>query len=773
MDSYGLRPVSHRSWIACDRMIYLLVSFGLLVHCLFWGAGLALLATPARWSRLWPLMIAPCGLALQSAVVWLGAHTTLPGTDSYAHWTLLLPGGLLLWALRRRGVRRYGCDLRQFAGLAMVMGLCLVLLTLPLALASKLLTTVSIGSCDAADYAAGMRVFKEFASNDRGGFLGLTEVVRVASADNFFDYWLKLNHFTPSALMALNGSVLGLEPHELVGIMTVVLLLLGLPMVYLLARATAGLGGAASGWLTLLYGISPITWYGVYQVAPGQLIAAQAIALLTWAGVALWREPATRRRGLAYAGLLVVDFGLIWGAYNFIVIVCLVPALGCVVGWALHGRRWRKLFWWLGWMFLPLTVSGLFFFGRAAGLMERFSLFQQYDFGWKIAPLMPEGWLGIVNTADLRPLEGPWSWVFSAATLLLTGACFFSTLRRGRQAWQALTFVLPVMGGYAYLLWRGARLDNNASYDAYKLFSVFYPVLLVGFCHWLFWLKARNPLLRAIAVGMMLVVTVMNFRVARQFAEQVESTTLSVDSDLMALRAVEDIDGVDSLNILVPDFWARLWANALMLRKAQYFPTHTYEGRLDTPLRGEWDLNGGMLQVRLPGQDTRMINRRFSLASNRSPFFLRARLGDGWHGAELLRGPQAQLWSWSKGDATLELENPQDHPLSVELVFSARSLLEREVQVWVREQQIATLRIGTELAPMRVPVFTVPPGKTIVRWLSDLPPTLPSMSDARLLGFALYTMVVDVKPDDELRAEPIYIGVEPVPTRAGLGVTGD
>ncbi len=735
-------------------MIYLLVSLGLLVHCLFWGAGLALLATPARWRRLWPLLIAPCGLALQSAVVWLGAHTPLPGTDAYARWTLLLPAGLLLWSLWRRGGRGWGSDLRRFAGVALLMGLCLVLLTLPLARASKLLTTVSIGSCDAADYAAGMRVFKEFASDDRGGFLGLTEVVRVASADNFFDFWLRLNHFTPSALMALNGSVLGLEPHEIVGIMTVVLLLLVMPVVYLLARVTAGFGPADSGWLTLLYGISPITWYAVYHVAPGQIIAAQAIALLTWSGVALWREPATWRRGLAYAGLLAVAFGLIWGAYNFIVIVCLVPVAGCVGGWALHGRNWRKLGWWLGWMLLPLAASGGFFFERVSGLVERYLLFQQYDFGWKIAPLMPEGWLGIINTAGLRALEGPWAWIFSAATLLLlTGAWFLSVLQRGRLAWQVLAFLLPVMAGYAYLQWRGIRLDNNASYDAYKLFSVFYPVLLVGFCHWLVWLKTRSSLLRGIAVMMMLAVLVMNFRGAYRFAERVESTPLSVDSDLLAVRVVENFDEVQSLNILVPDFWARLWANALLLRKAQYFPTHTYEGRLDTPLRGEWDFNGGMLQVRMPEADTLTVNRRFALVRNASPFFLRARLGDGWHGTELRRGRQTQLWSWSKGDATLELENPQDRPLRVELSFSARSLVDRDVQVWVSEHRLATLPIGTELAPKRVPDFTIPPGKTIVRLHSRLPPTRASESDARLLGFALYEILVEVKPDDGLPAE--------------------
>ena len=82
-------------------------------------------------------------------------------------------------------------------------GGCLVLLVLPVAIASRGLTTLSLGSCDAADYAAGARVLMEFARADRTGFLGLTEVVQVHSVDNFFDYWLRLNHFTPSALMAL------------------------------------------------------------------------------------------------------------------------------------------------------------------------------------------------------------------------------------------------------------------------------------------------------------------------------------------------------------------------------------------------------------------------------------------------------------------------------------------------------------------------------------------------------------------------------------------
>jgi hypothetical protein len=176
------------------------------------------------------------------------------------------------------------------------------------------LTTVALGSCDAADYAAGARVFQEFAHGDRGGMLGQTEVVNVASADNFYDFWLRLNHFTPSALMAHHASILGRQPHELVGLVTLSILILSLPMVFWLARAGLRLSAGWALGVALVYGLSPLSWYAVWQVAPGQLLAAQGIAALTWAGVVWWRGRVDTRRGLAWAGVLATAYGCCWAA---------------------------------------------------------------------------------------------------------------------------------------------------------------------------------------------------------------------------------------------------------------------------------------------------------------------------------------------------------------------------------------------------------------------------------------------------------------------------
>jgi hypothetical protein len=196
----------------------------------------------------------------------------------------------------------------------------------------------------------------------------------------------------------------------------------------------------------------------------------------------------------------------------------------------------------------------------------------------------------------------------------------------------------------------------------------------------------------------------------------------------------------------MPDFWPRLWANALVLRKPQYFPGHTYEGRINTELKGEWDFNGGMLQVRVPGEDCITLGRRYSLVRTNSRFWLRASLGEGWYGTETLRGRQTILWNWTKGDATLELFNHTDRPLKVVLRFEARSLVNRDMQVWVGDTKLRSVQIGTEIRPVRVPPILIPPGRVVLSLRSSLPPVRAGEHDERLLGFAAYSMIVEVRP---------------------------
>ncbi len=726
-------------------MIHLPVAFAVLLHVFLWGAGAALLLAPRPWRRFWPVLVFPAGFALISAIVWFGALAGLRGTDTYARALAGAPFALLGLAVWRHGPRATWIDLSRFGLIWAATGGILAVLVLPLAVASPALTTVSLGSCDAADYAAGARVLQEFARSDREGFLGLAEVVRVHSVDNFFDYWLRLNHFTPSALLAFHASVLGLAPHELTSILVAVILAGAIPPAFWVARAVTGYSGGVSLILAVLFGLSPILWYAVAHVAPGQLLAAQAVALLNWAGIALWRGRLTWRRGRQFAGVLALGYWLVLGSYNFFLLACLIPAAIYAGGLALWERAWRRFARWSAILALPLAGVALLFFGRVAGLAERLTLLQTYDFGWRIPALTAEGWLGMVQGPDLAP----WSafglrWLLSAAVIgLLVWAWLRAAQQRHRQLWVALALSLPVLAGYLFLQARGARLGTNASYDAYKLFAVFYPVLLPSLCWWVTLRRSRRLHEWALVVGALAVVTAANLAGAALFAWHLSRPPLRVTPELAALHRIESMPDVPSVNLLIPDMWSRLWANAFLLRRAQYFETHTYEGRLNTPLGGAWDLTGGLVAARVNGEGQRDLSPRFSLVATRDPRHLRARATEGWYDPE--QPPDApDAWQWTGRNAVVEIENPHPTPRRVRWSLDASAFGTRDIEVRDAAGALVAgpVRLGAERTRIELGDWEIPPGRS--HWVlhSVQPATRAAPDDPRAIAVSVHRLAV-------------------------------
>ena len=731
-------------------MIHYAVAFALLLHVLFWGAGAALLAMPRPWRRLWPVLIVPLGFALQSAVVWAGAHTGLRGTNAYAGWSEVLPVVLLVVALRRHGVRAAWADLGRFGLVGASVGGVLALMVLPVAIASRGLTTISLGSCDAADYAAGARVLMEFARGDREGFLGLTEVVRIGSVDNFFDYWLRLNHFSPSALIAFNGTVLGCAPHELTTLFVAVLLAGTVPLVFWSARAIIGYSGGVSLIIGGLFGISPVMWYALAHVSPGQVLAAQGVVLLTWSGVALWRGRLTGGRVGKFSVVLASGYWLILGGYNFFVLLCLVPAVAYAGGLTIWTRAWGRFARWLAWMIAPLVACAVIFNGRVTGLAERFSLLQTHDFGWRIPALTAEGWLGMVQGPDLAAWEflGV-RWILSAAVVGLIAWAFIREMpKRYRGAWTALAMILPVLAGYWFLQVRGARLGTNASYDAYKVFAVFYPLLLPAFCWWVTLRRSRrlHEWLFVVAVGVFVVG--LNLVACGMFVWKLSRPPLIVDGELRQLRKIEAMADVKSVNLIFAesDMWSRLWANAFLLRKEQFFPTDTYEARWHTPLRGEWDLVGTGVVVNLPGDALRRVTSRFALVDTRSAGFVRVQLGAGWHPEEFdPRG--GERWRWTKGEARIELENPHSDALTIGCTLDGWSPVERTISLRREGGEVvpAITRMRAQREKISLPPIVIPPGKSILLLQSNPPPAAVP-GDSRLLGISVFRLDVTPRP---------------------------
>ncbi|QYM77553.1 hypothetical protein K0B96_09450 [Horticoccus luteus] len=734
-------------------MAYFLAAFGLLFHVLGWGVGAAWLVTPRRHWHFWPLFVPALGLTLQSIVVWVfAAHTEVAGTDVYARWSEVVPLLLLVagWMrVRRRGLA-VGRPVWRTRGVWVLVALVQAVLVAPFTWAATALTSLSLGSCDAADYAAGARVFMEFSHGDRGGFMGLTEVVGLHSVDNFFDFWLRLNHFTPSALMALNASVFGWQAFQVVSVFTTVLLAVSVPAVVWMARGVVGHGERGSVWIAALYGFNPITWYAVYHGATAQLIAAVAIALVTWAGVVLWRAGPTRRNGVALSGLLFAGYALILGAYNFILLVCLVPAVAFAGGLTLRTGEWRRLGRWAWLMLTPLVVAGAVFFTRVAGLWERLLLFREADIGWHIRGLAPSGWLGVRAGPGLHPIGPEWQWagsvvvVFALIAFLVAG---FSQRGQRSRTWAAVALTAPILVGYGYLWWRGKHLGTNASYDAYKLFAVFYVGMLPAFCGWLMFTRSRVRWVRWSTGLLALAVSVGVGVGAVAFLREAADPPLKVDRRLAAVQQLEGHPEVTSINLEVPDFWERLWANQFLLRRAQYFHTYTYEGRRNTPMRGEWELNGHILRVVPPKRaDGWVLNERYAVIRRASPSYLQAELGTGWHGRET-RVHSGLCWQWTSGNATIAVGNPHAESRQIELRMLTRSLVPREVEIWANGQRVQTVNVGVKLAWVKVKPFAVPPGATTIELRLPQPAVSPGDDDPRLLGILAEQIELRVQPD--------------------------
>ncbi len=728
-------------------MLYYIIAAALIAHTVFWGLGLSWLVLPRRWQRWWWALAPGLGFALQSAVVWLGVHTPLAGTNAYAAWSELLPFGLLVAAVARHGgVRATGWLRAGWSARGLGLGLVAAgwVLLWPMAQRGAwTLTSSSLGSCDQADYATSARVFQEFSKNDRTGFLGQTEVTKVGTVDNFFDVCVRLNHFTPSALLAHNGAVFELQVHQLVSVTGAVLVLLNAGLVMLLARVAVGLRGAAALVPAAIYLFSPLGAYAVHQGALGQLYAAHGIALLTLAVLAAGRS----RVGWSWAPVVLAALWILAGSYNFILTVALVPAGAWLLAEAWRRGDWAGPLRVLGMVLAMLAACAVLFWGRFDGLIERFRLFEQFDFGWPVPLLSPEGWLGMLRDTGLFAWPRPVRLLLSVVVLGAWVAGAALLWRRNRAAaLAALALVLPVLGGWGLLVWE-TRTRANASYDAFKLFSVFYPGLLAGLTAGLAvaW-RSRRAWVRVAGAALVVLALACSLRTSVLFARQMAQPPLRVERGLLELRRLENMARVTSLNLRIEKFWTRLWANALLLRKPQYFPTHTYEGRRNTGLKGEWDLSDSLLRsLPLREEDFVDLNTQFHAVRVGAPGRVELEFGDGWHARE---GLGLNRWRWSSGPAGIRVDNPAARPVTVRLTLRVRAFERSRLQLELGGVRLGPARgLGGGIQRLEYDQVVLPPGGSTLILRSDRPARqAEGGGDPRLLAVALYDLTVQSEP---------------------------
>jgi hypothetical protein len=722
-------------------MRFQLAAFLVLAHTLFWGLGLAWWAAPRVWRRLWLLLVPLCGWTLQSAVVWVGTWAGLEGTNAYWIGAQLVPFALLVTAVGAGALLRPGAALRAALPAYGILVVAAVTYLLPLALASERLTTQSWGSCDAADYAAGARVFQEFARSDRTGFLGLTEVAGVGSTDNFISFWLRLNHFTPSAVLALTNAVFGFQLHESVGLITVLFVATLAPAAWFAARVGLRLRPSLAWLVAAASTCGPVMGYAIAHVAMAQVLAAQAVAVLAAVGLGLWRLRCLGAR--RFVPILVVVYSLLLGAYNFILLVALAPAVGCLL------LDWRKKPWlgdlwrWALALVAPLFLAAVFWWDRSAGIVERFLLFRGTDFGWPVPITTPDALIGFARGVDLVSLSPVVQVALSGFVVVVIGLAIVRRRRESRLG-ISLAAAAPVLLGYGYLQLRGSVFGTNASYDAYKILAVFLPLVHAAlFVPFDLLVRGRW---RSVGGGGVVLGLAMHLT---GFTVQFRRAPYFVTPDLPALQALESRTDIAGLNMRIEDFWTRLWANAFLLRKAQYFEITTYEGRAGGALRGSHDLRHGVLSPShervetgggWPSIATWGGGKLAGAVATRAPFCLvpagtlTLSWEQGWHGFEstIRSGPG---WRWAGHQGEITSTAPRD--VEVDLLLRIRS--ERADVLTLSSDDGWSGRLQIEAGIRDYAFRAVPVPQGVRRWRIESPlvPLL-AARDPRPLSFAVF-----------------------------------
>lgn len=734
-------------------MNWLLLGIAIFAWRTFWGLGLSWLLLPRRMRR-YALVFAPlAGAALQMTVVWFAATWDLAGTVVYVWGATVIPILLLVAAGLKMGKTGLGQDLARMKNLSGVMAtvlLALAILILPASQAGSDPTTVSLGGCDAGSYAAGAEALKNFAASDRTGFLGQAGPNLGLDALGLHGWWMQYDHFGPAALLAMTAALVDRDVFKILTIDAATYGAMLLPMVFWLARQGFGLGPKASWAVMVILALSPISQYVVHHGLLGQLLATGAAVLWWWASAGLLRR-STGRWWWTWVGWATVANAILIGSYAFFLPLVYAPVLITValsVVWPAVAKPsaarvkpmdWGRAISWGRGMGTALLISGALFWTRIVALPYLYSDLSSHGYGWEIPRLNFAGLMGSFSDWQLAP-SGP---MVSGGIAMATIAALVLSWRQGTLNGEWYRGLIGVSGGvllvYGLFLIGLLGGGKQSSYQAFKVIAVSYPVVFLVLAGGLRLLDSKSRICQTAGGGLALLLGGVNLHATLHLTERMGSAPLKVDAMLGAVRRINAMDGVTSVNVLYPDVWPRLWSSAYLLSQRQYYAAATYEGRPVTPLAGEWDLSYATLRV-IPAQEADQIwlNPMHHLTRHEQAQKVVGAFVSGWYQEEVLHHHR---WRWSRGPGTIELRNTTTAELPVTLKLAgARSeggdLIvrlngEEKVKKYCADKPGAVAEIVTSLRPGQN-VLEFDPGPGALR-LDDT---------GRTLGFALYTLDV-------------------------------
>lgn len=713
------------------------IGFALLQICfwILWGVSIGVWLLPQGWRRhLWAISIS-IGLSLQVTLAWIVvfAGGTVGEIAKLSHLLPIICLAIALTIRRRRWLLWATLSSRETRVMFSLVVLATCCSLLPTGVFSPLahngLSTISIGSHDAPDYALGGRLLLEKGKHLTNGFWAQDEVHQFGEALNIWTFWTRLNHFGPAAILAFTAGTFDLPMWKLGTVLSAAIGAAGAGLCFTVARAVFRTPLRSALLIGTLYSISPLWMYAVYHVAIGQLMGTLALSALLLLASAI---PNAKRRmiGIRHCIIGAILVGLLVGSYPIMIVYAAAGCIGMAVIRSLQLRSPRYALRTTLWLGIACLATAAVFPTRFYALITTVIYFGGGLFGWAMPPMHLSSMLGMTRGSEMNPLPPAFSMMFGTIVVLYLVFGLFQGWRKGRMGFAtALVIVAIVLGSRTILTALDPADSNWASYKVYKAVAVFLPTFLPSV---FIGLSYQGLIGRRFTTACVLAVMVVIPAVSlRTLWHPVARASMRTGPELEELSRAESDPEITGVNIVATRLWDRIWSSTLLAEKKQYFSESTYTARGIVELRGDWVLEDAFCGIY--SENTKHVGTTLILRPTGAPPKALLSFGEGWWSDE-----GTHRWSGSAGNKMeFKIDAASDLLIAVSL---AGTFLEGgpKVEAFINRDPVEVRQAGGKLVMERVPV---PHGISTLMILVDSPPLRgPNPQDPRTLLYKMFSV---------------------------------
>lgn len=672
----------------------------------------------------------------------------LPGSNYYAGVVLFIPIVALVFL-----PQRISPSITRVANKDEITAIAMAVIGLIIASFPYIIITggqplaISIGNLDLPDLACASRFLQEFARDSKQGFLGQTGFFQWISDDIWFG---------PSAIVAFVCSLLGSAPYKLQSLVMNVVACQGVCVLYILLRELLSFTRFQAIIVSLLYSVSPVLMYTVWQGFGGQIVSMPLVlGLLLLTGLHLKECVPWSKSGLYVILAVIFESGMLV-SYHYFLIVTFVLIVSYVSAYWILSRFRQKYLATMAVMLASLTLAFLLNPWRLKSLINALTIVKSAVAGWFIPFIGPDTIFGLNGSSFFlgMPPHLPSVLVIGISIVVVGTNLIFLVKNRRTKTDHVAFFLGLTVPTFALAVYFALPSATNTAFGGYRSYKVSSALLGISLCGNLLYISALSRTITSyiILAASTLPLLLLSMRSTFDMANFMKQYAYVLPKEVEAIQNLESYQFVDGLNIPSNDVNTLIWTNYFTLKKKQVFQTFPYGGRVI----GKFDPSYFFLakDTSLPVLHNRHDIFAVTLTSHTqryqvgAAFFIYRAAADqnitltprdGWWGSE-----GTHRWSGKNGSAASILLDSS--ATSIKVTISAKYSPLQENDHFTANVEGKIIVLHEDNGSFVSEPIELHAGENLVTFNNTMSPSLPSPRDPRTLGVLWTDITVRIVP---------------------------